>query len=113
LNVGIAFEDAFLLAVGDKPCRRNARRHAGIAVLAMGAIQVIATAPESHFRQVGIDVHIHRLTWIEKQRRRLFFGQVAARMGLSGIKLQSRQLSHDQPSGSTYGISVSQPWQLD
>jgi hypothetical protein len=45
----------------------------------MGAIQVVAAATKAHFRQVGVDVHIHGLAGVEEQRGRLLLGQIAAR----------------------------------
>src|SRR3979490_2247336 len=98
LQIGIAFEDAFLLTVGLKLIHGNARRHASIAILAMRAVEMVATASKAHFRQVSVDINVHGLARVEEQRRSLFGGQVAARVGLSGIKLQSRQLGHGQPS---------------
>ncbi|MOA33537.1 hypothetical protein D3C78_1548380 [compost metagenome] len=102
LQVGVAFENAFLLTIGGELPDWNARRYARIAILAMGAIQMVATAPKTHFRQVCIDMHIHGLARVEKQGRGLFLGQIAAGVGLSGIELQTRQLGHDQPSDSAF-----------
>ncbi|MNM72005.1 hypothetical protein D3C81_836890 [compost metagenome] len=103
-EVGIALEDAFLLAIRQKARSRDPCRHTGIAVLAVRAIQVIAAAPKAHFRQVCVDIYIHRLARVEKQRGGLLVWQVAAGMGLSGIKLQPRQLCHDQPLGRCFRI---------
>jgi hypothetical protein len=65
----------------------------------MWPVKMIATATKTHFRQICIDMHIHGLARVEKQGRGLFIWQIAARVGLSGIELQARQLGHDQPSG--------------
>jgi hypothetical protein len=64
----------------------------------MGPVKMIAAATKTHFRQVCIDMHIHGLARVEEQGRGLLLGQITARVGLSGIKLQTRQLGHDQPS---------------
>ena len=73
---------------------------AGIALEALRAIEMVATAPKTHLGQIGINLHIHRLTGVEEQRGGLFVRQVAASVRLSGIKLQTRQLGHDEPSGN-------------
>src|SRR5690242_6402763 len=44
-------------------------------------------------------MHIHGLARVEEQGRGLLVGQITARVRLSGIELQTRQLGHDQPSG--------------
>ncbi|MCY1181458.1 hypothetical protein D9M73_219610 [compost metagenome] len=99
LQIHVALEDAFLLPVGRELSHGNARRNAGIAILAMRPIEMIATATKPHLRQVCIDMHIHGLARVEEQGCGLLLRQITARVRLSGIELQSRQLGHDQPSG--------------
>jgi len=60
----------------------------------MRAIEVVAAAAKAHFREFGVDQHVHGLTGVEKQGGGLFFGQIAARMRLGGVELQAGQLGH-------------------
>lgn len=99
LKVGVALENALLLAIGQKLRHRNARRDAGVAMLAVGPVKVVAATTKAHFRQVCVDMHIHGLARIEEQRRGLLLRQVTARVGLSGIELQTRQLGHESTLG--------------
>src|SRR5690606_4186517 len=80
LQVRVALEDPPLLAIGGEALDRNAGGNARIAVLAMGAVQVIAAAPETHFRQLGVHARIHGLAGVQKERSGLLTGQVAAWM---------------------------------
>src|SRR5471032_997766 len=59
---------------------------------------MIATAAKTHVGKIRVNLYVHGLTGIKEQRRRLLLRQVAAGMGLSGIKLKPRQICHDQPS---------------
>src|SRR5690606_15781389 len=63
-QVGITPQDAPLLSIEADAFGWNARWNAGCAALAMRAIKMIATAPETHFRQFRIDLHIHRLAGV-------------------------------------------------
>ena len=49
LQVGVTLENTLLLTIGHKQRHRNTRWGAGIAIQAMGAIEMIATAPKTHF----------------------------------------------------------------
>nr|GFB95709.1 hypothetical protein [Tanacetum cinerariifolium] len=78
-QVDVALENTFLLAIRHEQPDRNSRRHAGTAILAVRTVQMIATAAKPHVREIGIDLNIHRLAGVEKQRCGLFLGQAASR----------------------------------
>ncbi|MNG23814.1 hypothetical protein D3C84_1084660 [compost metagenome] len=99
-EVPIALEDAFLLLAGLKAGGWNARRKAGLAMLAMGPVQMFAAAPEAQFRKAGIHAGIERVARIEKQGGRLLSGEVAAVVRLGRIELQMGQFGHDVTPGS-------------
>src|SRR5690606_995674 len=95
LQVRVALEDPPLLASGGEALDRSAGGNARIAVLPMGAEQVSAAAPATHFRPLGVHARIHGLAGVQKERSGLLTGQVAAWMWLSGVKLQASQLGHE------------------
>src|SRR5690606_21289211 len=90
-QVGITLQDAPLLSIEADAFGWNARWNAGCAALAMRAIKMIAAAPETHFRQFRIDLHIHRLAGVEKQGRRLFARQIAAGVRLGCVEPEASQ----------------------
>src|SRR3989338_1679495 len=100
LNVLVALKDAPLLAIRAELRGRNARRDASRAALTMWAIEVVAAAAKAHFRKLSVNIRIHGLAGVDEQGCGLLIGQIAARVRLSGVKLQAGQLSHDRLSGS-------------
>src|SRR5690606_41645950 len=94
LQVAVALENPLLLAVRHEVGGRYARRYTGAALGAVGAIQVLATAPETQLGQLAVGLRVQRLLRVEEQCHRLLVAQAAAGVRLGRIEFQVRQVSH-------------------
>lgn len=96
LQFRIALEDAPLLAVRAEAGDRYARGDAGGAMLAVRTIEMVAAAAEADLRQRGVQLRVHGLAGIEEQGGCLLLGQVAARVRLRRVELQSGEFGHGE-----------------
>lgn len=96
LQFRIALEDAPLLAVRAEVGDRYARGDAGGAMLAVRTIEMVAAAAEADLRQRGVQLRVHGLAGIEEQGGCLLLGQVAARVRLRRVELQSGEFGHGE-----------------
>jgi hypothetical protein len=90
-KVRVALQYSFLLAVEFDTSGRDTGRYACRAALAVGTVQVVTAATKSHFGEFGINLYIHGLARVEKQRGGLFVRQITARMWLGGVELETSQ----------------------
>ena len=78
-------------AVSLKLFSQHAQRNTGLASVAVGAVSEHAAAPETLSHQFGVSLVVNQMAGRRNLRAGLPRGQVAARVGSSGVELQALQ----------------------
>ena len=100
-EIAIAFDAARLIAIGCELLHRNAHGDAGLAGLALRAVNMLPAAAKSCFGKAGKQKRCDLALRIHKGRRGLLFGQITARVrvchqqgdGLAGHGVRYRALA--------------------
>jgi hypothetical protein len=83
----IALFAALLGAIGTENVDRNAHRDTGLAIAAVGSIDVRTAAPKAEIGELTVDPAVHVQERIDKNSRRRAVFQITARVLVSRVKL--------------------------
>ena len=106
----VLFPCAPLAAGGDELRCIDPHRRTGLAAVAIRSIGKNAAASKTVFNQLGVNVSVNQVRRRGNLRARLPVFQIAARVGRSGIKLQSGkrqilEMCHESSEGQR-GINI-------